>query len=263
MSTAIGQDPGTEAAPISPEKREALYPEVIAGGYTRDDGVVSFYTRVQALLEGRSDAVVVDFGAGRGAPAEDPAPIRRRLQDLRGPGRQVIGVDVDPAVLDNPLVDSARVVGAADPLPFDDGSVDLVVSRSTWEHIEDPAHVAAELGRIVKPGGWICAVTPNRWGYIAIGASMVPNALHVRVLRRLQPHKAAEDTFPTRYRMNTRRDLQRLFPPDRFQLAAFTFDAEPYLYAGGSTLALMALRALHHLPAPMRSLWQVFITKDR
>jgi len=43
-----------------------------------------------------------------------------------------------------------------------------------------------------RPGGWLCAgATPNRWGYIALGASLVPNALACGGVARLQPDRQA------------------------------------------------------------------------
>jgi SAM-dependent methyltransferase len=210
-------------------------------------------------LEG--PATVVDFGAGRGRQADDPVPYRRRLRELRGPGRTVIGVDVDPVVTTNPRVDDGRVIEPDGRIPVDDASVDLVVSEWTFEHVADADRAAAELDRILRPGGWLCAMTPNKRGYIALGARLVPNRLHVGALRKLQPGKAAADTFPTAYRMNTRRDLERLFPAPRFELAAWTADAEPELYAGGSRLAARVLGAAHHLPGPFRTVWYVFARK--
>jgi SAM-dependent methyltransferase len=238
------------------------FPEIGAGGYSRVDGSVAFYGRVQALLaELEEPTTVVDFGAGRGRQAEDPVAYRRQLRELRGPGRTVIGVDIDPVVTSNPRVDEGRVIEADGRIPIDDASVDLVVSEWTFEHVTDADRTAAELDRILRPGGWICAMTPNRWGYIALGARLVPNRLHVGALRRLQPRKRAEDTFPTAYRMNTRRDLARLFPAPRFELAAYTADAEPELYAGGSRAAAAVFAAAHHLPGPLRTTWFVFARK--
>jgi SAM-dependent methyltransferase len=238
------------------------YPELAAGGYSRVDGKVAFYQRVQALIgECPERPVIVDFGAGRGAGAEDPVALRRRLVDLRGPDRRVIGLDVDPVVLGNPLVDDAAVIPGSGRLPLEDASVDLLVCDFVWEHIDDPETVVAEFHRVLKPGGWVCALTPNRWGYIAVAARMVPNRLHVAALRRLQPHKAERDTFPTAYRMNTRRAFERLFPSDRFHLVAYTHDPEPYLYAGSSLLFTTVVSGLRFLPPALRSLWMVFVQK--
>ena len=238
------------------------FPEQAAGGFTRVDGNVSFYSRVQALLiDLPPGATVLDFGAGRGQAAEDPVAYRRELSDLRGAGRTVVGVDIDLAVTQNPRLDEAQVIGPNGRLPLGDQSVDLIVSDFTFEHVGDPAHTAAELDRVLKPGGWICARTPNRWGYIAVGARLVPNRLHVRALRFLQPDKAAEDTFPTKYRLNTRSALERHFPAPRFEVSAYTMDAEGHLYAGSSRLLAAAIGSTRYFPPPLRSLWLAFIRK--
>lgn len=244
------------------DRTAARFPEVVAGGFSRVDGIVAFYGRVQGLLATMEEPLtVVDFGAGRGRTAADPVPYRRHLRELRGPGRTVIGVDIDPVVVENPNVDDGRVIGEDGHIPVEDASVDLVVSEWTFEHVTEADRAAAELGRILRPGGWVAALTPNRWGYVALGARLVPNRLHVGALRRLQPGKEARDTFPTAYRMNTRRDLERLFPAPAFGVHAFTADAEPGLYAGGSAIAERALAAAHRLPGPMKSIWHIFIQK--
>lgn len=241
------------------------YPEVLAGGYSRVDGQVAFSTRVHQLLcelEATAESLtIVDFGAGRGVRAESTSGVHRRLQDLRGPNRRVVGLDVDEAVEQNPLLDEAIVIDPAGRLPLEDGTVDLLVSEWVWEHLADPGHVASELKRVVRPGGWVCAYTPNKWGYIGIGARLVPNQRHHDVLTRLQEHKKPEDTFPTRYRLNTSRAFKRWFPAEDWELAAYTHDAEPMLYAGNSRVLGAALRIAHHLPGPLRSTWFVFLRR--
>lgn len=220
------------------------------------DGMVAFYSRVHALLA--DDDVVLDFGAGRGQAAEDPVPFRRRLRCLRGARRRVIGVDVDPAVLGNPLVDEAHlVVDGAIPLPA--RSVDVIVAMSVFEHLEHPAAVARELDRVLRPGGWLCAKTPNRWGYIALGARAVPNRLHVPALRRLQPGRGAVDVFPTHYRLNTRTAIAGAFPG--YQRVVYGHEAE-VTYVGRSRVASSALAAWSRLsPDRLASTLMVFLRK--
>jgi len=94
-----------------------FYPENRAGGFSRCDGTVQFYERVHALL--RPDYVVIDFGAGRGAAYyQDPSLYRKSLRNLRGEGRRVVGVDVDPVVSTNPYIDEVVVIEAGSPLLF-------------------------------------------------------------------------------------------------------------------------------------------------
>ncbi len=103
-----------------------FYPEVAAGGYSRVDGSVEFYTRIRALLG--ADAQTLDFGAGRGwGLMHDPSPLRRRIANLEGACARVVGVDVDPVVQENPGLDEAVVIQPGSPLPSADGTFDLVL----------------------------------------------------------------------------------------------------------------------------------------
>ena len=237
-----------------------LYPESAVGGYSQHDGQVEFYTRINALVG--PDSHVLDFGAGRGHWAVDPMPeISRKLRMLRGRVARVVGTDVDPAVLTNPALDEAHVVALGDPLPFDAETFDLVVADHVLEHVnaEDAADVAADVLRVLKPGGWFAARTPNKWGMIGVGARVVPNTLHVAVLSRLQPGRKAEDVFPVRYQMNTRKDLRRLFAPNAVHVYGHT--SEP-TYFGHSPAAWRVAAGVGRLtPTQMAPTLMVFVQK--
>lgn len=168
------------------------------------DPRVLFPLTVHALL--RPDSIVLDFGAGRGECD----------LGLRGNCAAVHGCDVDEAVLSNPFVDHPAVVSGR--LPYPDATFDLIVARYVFEHVREPEAVAAELLRVLKPGGHVVAVTPNRRGYVALAAMLVPNRLHRAVLRLVQPERPPEDIFPTCYRMNTPEALARLFPSPAISL---------------------------------------------
>ena len=236
-----------------------LYPEVAAGGYARHDGFVDFFSRANAVLAPASS--VLDFGAGRGEWADGRlSDFHCRLRDFRGAGHRVVGVDVDEVVLQNPTLDEAHRITAGETLPLDDRSFDLVIADHVLEHVADAdAHgVAAEIHRVLRPGGWFAARTPNRWGMIGIGARIVPNKLHIRALERLQPGRQARDVFPTRYHMNSRRDLRRLFPDSRWDLYLYGHASEPQ-YAGRSVAAWRAAALLDRLtPAPLAPTLMVF-----
>ncbi len=208
----------------------SVFPEVRAGGFSRLDSTVQFYQRVHALL--KPESVVLDFGAGRGAFSQDPVPFRRSLRILKGKVREVIGADVDPVVETNSGLDRAIVIEPDGRLPLTDRSIDVIVSDFTFEHIEKPPAVAAELDRVLAPGGWICARTPNRFGYLAIMSSLIPESLKLRVVRNSQPDRKEEDVFPTFYRMNTEAALRRCFPEARYDHCVIAWDAEPAYYFG-------------------------------
>src|SRR3954468_2413450 len=180
---------------------QRLFREMEAGGYSRHDHRMEYIVRVNALL--RPDMRVMEFGAGRGKWSDDPVPLRRHLGDFRGRCAQVVACDVDEAVLGNKSADEVRLIGHDGTLPFPDGSFDLISAFSVLEHIEHPEVTAAELGGVLAPGGWLCAWTPNRWGYVGIGARLIPKRLHARVLRLVEPRRVEIDSFVPLYTMNT------------------------------------------------------------
>lgn len=188
------------------------------GGFTHRDGTIAFYSRVNALL--RPQDVVLDFGAGRGLAQDDPVAFRRSLMTLRGRTERVIAMDVDAAVMSNSMSDEQIVMANSSVIALSDSSVDLVLADNVFEHIADPIGVSKEFARVVKPGGWVCARTPNLYGYIAVGARLIPNSMHSKIVRRLQPGSLRNETdvFPTIYKMNSRRQLKTLFAEKDWQL---------------------------------------------
>ena len=238
-----------------------LYPESQVGGFSRYDGFVEFYTRVNALL--RPDSRVLDFGAGRGAWAFEPLPATsKRLRAFHERVARVDGVDVDDAVLANPHLAEAHTMPPAGPIPYDDETFDLIVADYVLEHVSeaDAPTIATELMRVLRPGGWLAARTPNKWGMIGIGARAIPNSLHTRFLHRLQPGRKDVDVFPVEYHMNTRKDLRRLFgPPHR--LVAYGHTSEP-TYFGHSTAAWRTAALVDRLTPPrLASTLMVFVEK--
>lgn len=224
-----------------------FFPEIAAGGFSRVDGTVQFYQRVASLVGRQS--IVLDFGAGRGAAhADDIVPFRRDLSTLKGRACQVIGADVDPVVETNPGLDRAVVIGADGGLPFDDRSIDVIVSDFTFEHLAEPAVVARELDRVLRPGGWLCIRTPNRYGYIAIANRFAPERRRQTILRSAQAERKEEDVFPAVYRINTAPALKRHFPA--YDHHVMFMDGEPAYHFGSP--ALYALFLALHAMTPVR-----------
>jgi SAM-dependent methyltransferase len=209
---------GKEAA------RETYYPEVAFGGFSDADGKVAFFTRVHALLD--PSFVVVDVGCGRGVHAEDPVVFRRRLQDLRGKCRRVIGIDVEEPSSQNPLIDEFRLI-EDDRWPLDDESADLCISQSVLEHVECPEAFLSECARVLKPNGMLCIRTPNALGYPALAARLIPNRWHAAVLRRLGSNVHPEDVFPTLYRCNTVAKVKSIMKRHGFEACVYTYAGEP------------------------------------
>lgn len=54
-----------------------------------------------------------------------------------------------------------RVANLNGPLPWPEGSFDLVVSVEGIEHLENPFAFLRELHRVLRPGAWLLLTTPN------------------------------------------------------------------------------------------------------
>lgn len=252
-------DAALETSKIRLERQ--VFDEVSVGGFAHIDQEVAFFTQLAALI--RPGDVLLDFGAGRGEFFyNDPVLYRRWLQNFRGRVAHVDGCDVDEAVLTNPTLDRAQVFAPGQPLPYEDERFDIVVSRYVFEHIDDPAWAARELLRITKPGGWICALTPNKWGYVALAARLMPNRVHGRVLRRVQPHRKEEDVFPTVYRLNRPADVRRHFGKEA-QVFHYSTSAVPSYHFGRLALFRLLLFLHRFVPKSLDLSLAFFIRKNQ
>ena len=103
------------------------------------------------------------------------APIGEWLHDHRhlvggrlldaGCGNRPYAVWYEPLVeqavsLDAAVGDGVSVVGFADHLPFKDASFDTVLCTEVLEHVTDAERAAAEIRRVLKPGGHALVTVP-------------------------------------------------------------------------------------------------------
>ena len=235
-------------------------PETAAGGFSHIDGTVEFFSRVQALLP--DQGIVLDLGAGRGKWQEDACEWRRGLADLRGENRFVVAADIDEAVTQHAGADSAVLLPSEGGLPFNDASIAMVVADWVFEHVGDPALLAAELSRIVSPGGWVCARTPNKWGYVGLGARVIPNGKHVAMLSRLQPQRREEDVFSVEYRLNTTGAVRSAFSPSVWSHYSYFYNPDPD-YVGRSRFARFLIDAWQWAsPRPLSTALHVFLERQ-
>lgn len=183
-----------------------VYPESAFGGITCHDGTLLYYSRINALADATD--VVLDYGCGRGMHLQRSAPYYKRLCSLKGKVSKVIGVDVGSDGQGNPALDEfLRITNGKIPLPAE--SVDLCMSDWVVEHLEDVDGSFREIARVLKPGGYFCFRTPNRFHFSSLGASIVPFSFHHKLRQFLGHRHGEEDVFPTHYQCNTKRAARR------------------------------------------------------
>lgn len=204
--------------------KKFFYPESRFGGFTDIDGTIIFYTRVNSLIQASS--ILLDIGCGRGAHAEDPISIRRDLQIFKGKCERVIGLDVDESGAQNPFIDEFRLI-KDDRWPVENESIDLAISDSVLEHVENPDLFFSECERVIKPGGFLCIRTGNLLGYVCLLANFIPNKLHNTILAKLMTNRKETDTFPTLYRCNTVRALRKMVHKYNFDSCVYGHEPEP------------------------------------
>jgi len=228
---------------------EKIHSEYAIDSFTKHDGTILFFNFVRALIA-KTDAKpkVLDFGAGRGSfHYSKSSTYSAKLHNLQSAGAEVWAADVDEVVESHPCSDHQVVLKIGEPLPFDDNTFDIIVSDFVFEHLDTPKEIAKELIRITKPGGWICARTPNKWGYVAFASRLVPNALHAKLLNRVQPSRKEEDVFPTVYKLNSPRTIRKYFT--NCTLYWYYQIGDP-AYHFGSSLIYRILLLLHRFLPP-------------
>ena len=157
-----------------------------------------YHQEVEGLLPARGK--VLDLGCGANAS----------LAGFRRPGREVWGADLQAhPQLCHP--EWFRLLGPAGRIPFADETFDLVTCLWVLEHVERPAAFLREVGRVLRPGGWLLAHSISAQHYVTWlrrALDVLPHAVVQRLVRRLYG-RDEHDTFPTFYRLNTRPQLER------------------------------------------------------
>ena len=134
----------------------AAYFDGVADKYGQ---VLPFFTcfarQVAEVIEIPPFAQILDLGAGRGALSAE----------LVGRAARIVAIDAAPRMAellarDFPAVE-ARVMDAA-RLDFTDAAFDLVVSGFVVHILPDPLQVAAEVKRVLKPGGQFALTVPGQ-----------------------------------------------------------------------------------------------------
>lgn len=152
------------------------------------------------------DHVLLDAGCGADLP----------LLTQYGPKvSQAIGVDLCAPSVPLPPRTSV-IVGNLETLPLRAASVDVLISRSVLEHLENPVAVFREFSRVLRAKGRLIFTTPNKYYYSCLLARLTPERLKAYYFRTVFGEDAY-DNFPVHYRANTVAAFQKLADEAQFK----------------------------------------------
>lgn len=141
-------------------------------------------------------AYVLDAGCGPGG----------LVKGMVGRAARVTGADRYVSAFADQLEIPEAVEAELSALPFADNTFTLITCSWVLEHLPDPAAVFREFSRVLKPGGRVIFITPNKRNYAVWLRRLVPSAVSQRLVHAIY---ARDEHFinPTYYRANTRRDI--------------------------------------------------------
>jgi ubiquinone/menaquinone biosynthesis C-methylase UbiE len=122
----------------------------------------------------------------------------------------VVGIDLETTLETDNRKRPFGVRGDIGNLPFPSNHFDMVISRSVVEHLEDPPQVFREFARVLRPGGKVVIITPNKYDYVSLIAAMTPYRVHRTLVSRIFG-VSEDDVFPTLYRANTISAIRKAF----------------------------------------------------
>ena len=168
-----------------------------------------FELHVDALL--RRGDTLLDAGCGRTVPV---------LRKYLGRAGQLIGVDL---VEFSDVPEGIETYNAdLTKLPLPDASVDLIISRSVFEHLQYPKAAYCEFARVLRPGGAMIFLTGNFWDYGTLAAHLIPSRFHASIVKKVEG-RDEEDTFPTAYLTNTKKAVEQLATAAGLDVESFEY----------------------------------------
>jgi SAM-dependent methyltransferase len=162
---------------------------------------------------GGNARVLLDLGSARGDVCFLLAP---RV-------RKAVGIDASPRAVELAEAERTRrglsnvrfVQGdVADLAPVPDASIDVAGAFDLLEHVDD-ATVAAmlrALRRVLKPGGFLAAYTPNREHYV----------------ERLKAHDLVLKQFPEHIAVRRPREIRRLLEAEGWRVLELSYSTAPF-----------------------------------
>ncbi len=166
---------------------------------------MTHFDHLQSLVPGLSSKRILDLGAGRGG----------FLIGLAKQGISAKGVEYSDTYIkeakeraENEGVVIDVVQGAAEALPFTEGSFDFINACEVIEHVQSPELMLREIHRVLVSGGAAYVSVPNRFGmkdqhFHLYGVNWVPRAWSDTYISLFGTHKKYEDASAGHQRLRS------------------------------------------------------------
>ena len=138
--------------------RRRFYPSDFRGMYQRFEEVIREY-----VVDGSR---VLDAGCGSG---------RIFRYDVGSTGALIVGVDITRSSAIS-ATSTARCLAMCRFSPSADASFEVVLTSHVVEHLPRPEAAFREMVRVLRPGGRLLVLTPNRFHYVPLLAGSFPIA---------------------------------------------------------------------------------------
>lgn len=192
------------------EKYRALYRKINPSWH---DGIWHYEQLFKKYLQ--PNLSILDAGCGKGG-------IIRKYKDKI---KLAIGVDLDKKATENPNLN--KIVQAnLDNLPFGQATFDIILCSWVFEHLSNPEKVFSEFARVIKPGGHVLFITPNKWNYLVILNRLFPKKFQKKIIKRIY-NREEKDVFPVQYKVNSKRSIENLFKKHGFVKEELLFIGDP------------------------------------
>lgn len=185
-------------------------------------------------------ATVLDAGCGHGNFVID---------ELRSNIARAVGIDVNAEVTAKNICLDEIVFGRLEKLPFADASFDAIVSLWVLEHVSEPQKVFSEFARVLKPGGFIAFVTPNKRSWLIALRRLMNQRIADRLVERFYG-RHEDDIFPVAYKANSLSQIQALANAAGLTVERLSENADP-TYTSFGPMSYVASAIMGQLPFSM------------
>jgi len=196
--------------------------------------------REYSLLEDAQKSLVGDFHRLVDIGCGSFGLLGRNGKRLAGLQARSLGIDLDRAGLaSNPNV-AHRVCASCYSLPLECASVDFIVCRWVFEHLERPDEAMREFSRVLKKNGFLYIKTPNLWNYGMLLSWATPTVFH----NLFRSATGLRENTPTFYRANTKRQLTELATASGFAIRNLESYSNSFMYYSFNKELFLAMRAM-------------------